>query len=250
MSIGCTKYTVNFAVFLILLLGSIAIIYDLSGAFSCPPEITVREALPTVKFRQIPGELRKSYGTPEVFRVSFNETLKVPNYSYGLLTVPGNSCRNRNYFPDPELGTYGNYEFPAPDKLDHGHLIAASFVNQSCLTNVMSNIAPQWSCFNQGGGTWFQHEAYLKATFQGKLVLISPVWDPKNGIWVVNRRGIRIPIPVAFYAVVMESSKPQEDHFKVIYSIYIPHLGGPTDCRRNWRDTGIPGKLPDFLEKV
>ena len=154
MSTGCTKYTVNFAICLILLLASIGVIFGLSGAFSGPPEIVV-------KFRPIPGELRKSYGTPEVFRVSFNVTLKVPNYSYGLLTVPGNSCRNRNYFPDPELGTYGNYEFPAPDKLDHGHLITASFVNQSCMTNVMSNIAPQWSCFNQGGGTWFQHEAYL-----------------------------------------------------------------------------------------
>ncbi|AYV85349.1 MAG: DNA/RNA endonuclease [Satyrvirus sp.] len=184
------------------------------------------------KINAIKNEKIKNF---EIFKVSFNSTLRLPNYVLYNFNSKGSRCSS-NYCRKDEYLNTRTYNSFTNTKFDRGHLMPATFTNRSCITFNMANIVPQIHCFN--AGTWLGLENYVRNTFLGQNILTVPEYD--NEHFISDQYDEPLAIPIGFYEIVFD-----DNYENILFSVYINHT--EKVCGKNFREVGNFDKLPYFI---
>lgn len=173
----------------------------------------------------------------QYFRISFNATLRLPNYT--LYNLNAKSSRCSTFFKqDTELKSLTPSDITPELGYDKGHLVPAVDVLDSCSTFTMANVVPQIPCFNQR--IWNTLESYIRYNYMNKDIITVPEYNLNN--FVKNKYGTKIYIPIGFYKIIYDPI-----YTKIIYNIYLKH--SMDICKQDFKKVGDFIKLPFFINK-
>lgn len=172
----------------------------------------------------------------QYFKISFNSTIRLPNYTLYNLNTKSDRCNTR-FKEDKELGTLGEKDIYKDLGYDKGHLVPAVDVFDSCSTFTMANVVPQIPCFNRG--IWKNLEEYIRENYMGNQIITVPEYNLNK--FVINKNNVKIYVPSGFYKIIY---KPGNN--KIIYKIYLEHTSNV--CGRDFDKVGNFEKLPYFIK--
>lgn len=165
------------------------------------------------------------------YLVSFNTTLRLPNYTLHKIIGVKSTCKTTYFKEIRYLGTFKHEDFTGIG-YDRGHL-ASKVDIQSCSSMTMANVVPQIKCFNEH--LWKELENYIRNNFYMHDVLTVPEYKDK---YIITNHGVKIYIPVGFYKLVMKNDE-------IVFSIYHEH--NEETCKKTFLD-GDRKRLPYFIK--
>lgn len=188
----------------------------------------------TYEIMKIPDEKFKQL---EYYKISFNKTLVLPNYTLYLFNILVHRCPSNKFHQDLELQSRTHDSFTNTG-MDRGHLVPAADVNDSCSTFNMANVAPNIPCFNQR--IWNNLEKYVRNNFMNKNILTAPEYDYSK--FIIDNHGEKLYVPIGLYKVIFDD----KTNNKILYSIYLSHTN--ENCDKDFNDVGDFTKLPYFIK--
>lgn len=182
--------------------------------------------------KNIKGEKLKSYS---YYIISYNSTIRLPNYGIYNLNTLSYECLRNNWKYDEDLDTrretsYGDIVY------NKGHLVPETDVKDSCSTYIMSNAIPQLECFKKT--IWKNVEDYVRKNFINHNILTVPEYD--NNKFIYDNHSDKLLIPTGFYKIVILDNN-------IIWNIYIEHV--VDNCNKDFDKIGNKNKLPYFIIK-
>lgn len=189
-----------------------------------------RSANDSVKINKIDCEVIKKFSE---FKISFNKTLRLPNYSIHYLKHESNSC-TQDYETDFELNSRIPESFKNTN-FGYGHLVPVTDVKDGCSTFTMANIVPIYECFNRS--IWAKLESFIRKTYKNYYILTVPEYNLEN--YVIDSNKEKLYVPVGFYKLIFDT------YMKLEYNIYIAH--NTLNCDQNFNVIGNYNKLPYFV---
>jgi len=176
--------------------------------------------------------------------VSFNKTLRLPNYIYYKLDPIDKKCTTS--FKNPKnVNTYKSTSYKGTG-FDRSHIVPAIDIHDCKSTYNMINIVPQYPCFNRG--IWSTIEKYIRERFVNKKVLtgvdlenmLSIIDNDENSNDEKDYNDEVMYIPKGFFKIVFD------DDDNIIYKLYIEH--SENSCYKKMDEVCDYNKLPYYLK--
>lgn len=181
----------------------------------------------------IDNEVKKDYGN---YIVSFNETLRLPNYVYYKLGTLTNKYCDDCFFVDDYLHTRNKTSF---DMIGFhlGQLVFNTNTNDSYTTFSMANVVPMIKYYHDGIFT--NITKHIKIHYMNHNVLIVPDYNIDR--FSYDHYLDKLTIPIGFYQIVMD------DNGVILFKSYSIHTDRLCD---NFDVTVSKNDLPYFMYRT
>lgn len=198
----------------------------------------------------------------EDFQLSFNNKYRLSNYAFYImnsLNVPSSSpspiyhsgsIRHRYINENTTnttitLNTYPleAYEYSG---FEMAHLVSPNDIQNTNSSYVMTNIVPQFVCFNLN--LWRPLNTFIESTYQNHYIMTAVDFNDMTDSIVYENLSVVdyesytniLNVPSGFYKIIFD------ENFQFIKSIYLKHT--TANCNEYFIDIAIYDKIPDYIK--